>query len=101
MDCSPELLPALRFGPVPIEASPEVADAAAGVPEGIVQARSIEHAGYPLPVVGRVVTDKDRAPASQMLPEPGREAFRDVVVGRDTRADNADGWVVRIRGRVE
>src|SRR5258708_36048948 len=61
MGCPPEPLPALRVAPVPVEAGPEVTDAAARVPEWIVHSSAVEHASYPLPVVGGIVAHKDKA----------------------------------------
>lgn len=43
----PESLPALRVAPVSVEAGPEVADAAARVPERVIHPGAIEHAGKP------------------------------------------------------
>src|SRR5215469_16132331 len=101
MGCPSEPLPALRLAPVPVEAGPEIADAAAGVSEWIIHSSAVEHASYPLPVVGRVVADKDRPPVAEVLPEPGSEAPGNLEVGRDPLADDADRRVVRIWGRVE
>src|SRR5947209_11212727 len=96
MGGSPEPLPALGLAPVPVEASPEVADAAAGVAERVIHSGPVEQAGYPLPVVGRVVAHEDRPPVTEMPPEPGREAFSDVLIGRQALADDADRGVDRV-----
>src|SRR5215475_13815834 len=55
----PEPLPALRFGPVAVQSGPEITDAPGGVAERIVHPGPVEQAGYPLPVVSRVVADED------------------------------------------
>ena len=89
MGCPSKPLPALCVAPVPVETGPEVADAAAGVPEWIVHSSPIEHAGYPLPVVGRVVAHKDRPAAAEVLPEPGRETLSNF------RAPAQLGWATR------
>src|SRR6516225_5639811 len=90
MGCLPELLPALCVAPVPVQAGPEVADPAAGVPEWVVHPSPVEHARYPLPVVGRVVAHEDRPPVSQVLPQPGRETLGNVLISRYALADDAD-----------
>src|SRR5215467_7293294 len=96
-----EPLPALGLAPVPVEAGPEIADAAARVPEWIVHSSPIEHASYPLPVVGRVVAHKDRPAVAEVLLEPGRKTFSNFLIGRYALADDADCRVVRVRRRVE
>src|SRR5689334_11523763 len=101
MDCPPEPLPALGVAPVPVEAGPEVADAAARVPEWIVHPSSIEHASYPLPVVGRVVAHEDRTAVAEVLSEPGRKILSNFLVSRYALAGDADRRVVRVRRRVE
>src|SRR5215469_18649761 len=77
--CLPEPLPGLRLAPVAVEAGPEVADAAAGVAERVVHPGPVEHAGYPLPVVGGIVAHEDRAAAAEVIKEPGREALGDFL----------------------
>src|SRR5579863_9123795 len=89
VDGPPEPLPALRVAPVPVESGPEVADAAGGVPERVIQPGPVEHAGYPLPVVGRVVAHEYRARVTEVLAQPGREAPSDFRVGREALADDA------------
>jgi DNA-binding Lrp family transcriptional regulator len=101
MGCSPEPLPALRVAPVLVEAGPEVANAPAGVTEWIVHSRPIEHAGYPLPVVGGIVTDKDRPTVADVLFEPGRKALGNFLIHRYSLADDGDRRVIRVRRRVE
>src|SRR5215475_15227994 len=78
----PEPLPALGLAPVPVEAGPEVADAAARVPERIVHSSPVEHASYPLPVVGGVVADKDRRAVAEVVLEPGRKTLGNFLIGR-------------------
>src|SRR5215467_14783576 len=90
-----EPLPALGLAPVPVEAGPEIADAAARVPERIIHSSPIEHASYPLPVVGRIVAHKDRPTVAEVPLEPGSKALSNVYVGRDALADNTDRRVVR------
>ena len=89
MGCPSKPLPALCVAPVPVGTGPEVTDAAARVPEWIVHSSPIEHAGYPLPVVGRVVAHKDRPAAAEVLPEPGRETLSNF------RAPAQLGWATR------
>jgi len=101
MGCPSEPLPALCLAPVAVEAGPEVADAAAGVPERIGHSSPVEHASYPLPVVGRVVAHKDRPAVADVPLEPGRAALGNFPIGRDALADDADSRVVRVRRRVE
>src|SRR5215471_16067517 len=101
MGCPSEPLPALCVAPVPVEACPEVADAAARVPEWIVHSSPIEHASYPLPVVGRVVAHKDRPAVAEVLLEPGRKTLGNLLVCRYAIADDADRRVVRVRRRLE
>src|SRR5258708_3364490 len=103
MSCPSEPLPALRVAPVPVEAGPEIADAAAGVPEWIIHSSPIEQASDPLPVVGRVVAHKNSPPFAEGLLEPGRKAFSNFYffVGRHPLADDAARRVVRVWGRVE
>src|SRR5258708_16603016 len=101
MGCPSEALPALCVVPVPVEAGPEVADAAARVPEWIVHSSPIEHASYPLPVVGRVVAHKDRPAVAEVLLEPGRKTLSNFLIGRCALADDADRRVVRVRPPVE
>src|SRR5262249_35869927 len=60
-----------------------------------------EHASYPLPVVGRVVTHKDRPAVAEVLLEPGRKTLSNILIGRYALADDADRRVVRVRRRVE
>src|SRR5689334_24274820 len=97
----PEPLPALGLAPVPVEAGPEVADPAAGVAERVVHPGPVEHARYPLPVVGRVVAHEHGPGAAEVLPEPGCEAPGDFLVGRQALADDADRGVLRVRRRLE
>src|SRR5580700_4914433 len=101
MCCPSKPLPALCVGPVPVEAGPEIADAAARVPEWIVHPSPIEHASYPLPVVGGVVAHKDRAAVAEVLFEPGRKPLGNFLICRHALADDADRRVVRVRRRVE
>src|SRR6185437_2240951 len=97
----PQSFPALCVAPVPVQAGPEVADAAAGVPERVVHSGPVEHARYPLPVVGRVVAHEDRRAVAEVPLEPGRETLRNFLIGRYARADDADRRVFRVRRRVE
>src|SRR5690242_17636767 len=97
----PEPLPALCLAPVPVEAGPEIADPAARVPERVVHSGPVEHAGYPLPVVGGVVAHEDGPGAAEVLPEPGREALGDFLISGQAFADDADRGVGRVRRRLE
>src|SRR5689334_11114058 len=101
MGCPPVPLPALCVAPVPVEAGPEVADAAAGVSGWVVHPGPVEHASYPLPVVGRVVAHEDRMAVAEVLSEPGRKTLSDFLVSRYALAGDADRRVVRVRRRVE
>src|SRR5580693_1201027 len=101
MDRSSKPLPALCVAPVPVEPGPEVADAPARVPERIVHPRPIEHASYPLPVVGGVVAHKDRAAVAEALVQPGRKTLGNFLICRSALADDADRRVGRVRRRVE
>ena len=101
MGCPAEPLPALGVAPVPVEAGPEVADAATGVPEWVVQPGPVEHGGDPLPVEGGVVADEYRPPDAEVILEPGREPRGDLRVGRQAPAGNGYRWIGRVRCRFE
>src|SRR5207248_984914 len=86
---------------VPVEAGPEVADPAARVPERVVHSGPVEHSGYPLPVVGRVVAHEDGPGTAEVFPEPGREALGDFLISRYAFTDDADRRVGRVGRRLE
>src|ERR1700745_3833469 len=101
MGCPSEPLPALCVAPVPVEAGPEVADAAARVPEWVLHSGPIEHASYPLPVVGRVVAHENMPRVTEVLSDPWREALGNFLISRYALADDADSGVGRVWRRVE
>jgi hypothetical protein len=48
----------------------------------VVHFSLIEHASYPVPVVGRVIAHEDRPPVTEVLPEPGRRTLSNFLISR-------------------